>query len=152
MTHKVHTLRRENSVEDAINLMAMEDIGAIPIIDDDSHVVGILTDRDIVVRCFYNKHPLVTTVEEYMTTNVCTLYEDEEVGTIVSTMSQLQIKRIPIVDKDNKLAGIISLGDLATNTQTDAKSAEALRNISMPNSSDFGSNPNYDNKVDNFPL
>ncbi|XMB67937.1 CBS domain-containing protein [Mycoplasmatota bacterium zrk1] len=151
MTRKVFYLGKNNSVSEAVKIMGSEDVGAIPITDQFNKVIGIITDRDIVIRCLYQDGSLELALENYMTPNVTTVEEEATIGTVITLMSEKQIKRIPVTNHEGKLTGIVSLGDLATHSASDGKSSEALRNISLP-SNDHVSNPNHDNKVDNFPL
>ncbi len=151
MTRKVFYLGKHNTVIDAIKIMGSEDIGAVPITDESQKVIGIVTDRDLIIRCLYEGKSTDSPLGDYMSENVMTIQEDESIGSVVSLMSDKQIKRVPITNNDGVLSGIVSLGDLATHTASQAKSSEALRNISMP-PNDFSSNPNHDNKVEDFPL
>lgn len=106
------------NVYDAARIMNENHIGCIPVCDDDKKVVGIITDRDIVLRGIAcDKDAKTTPVSEIMTTNVCTCGIEEETEAVQNTMSQNQIRRIPVVDNQNKMVGILSMGDLAHHSQ-----------------------------------
>ena len=129
------------------NLMKKYDIGSLPVIDESSQVIGIVTDRDIVVRVFADILPMNTKVEDIMTHPVHTIIETAEVGEAISLMANKQVRRLPVVDNNHKLVGMISLGDLAVHQLTDGRAEIALKEISEPNT-----NPNRDLEVDDFPL
>ena len=122
-------------------------IGSLPVIDESSQVIGIVTDRDIVVRVFADILPMNTKVEDIMTHPVHTIIETAEVGEAISLMANKQVRRLPVVDNNHKLVGMISLGDLAVHLLTDGRAEIALKEISEPNT-----NPNRDLEVDDFPL
>lgn len=127
--------------------MKKYNVGSIPVIDESSQVVGIITDRDIVVRVFADILPMNTKVSEVMTHPVHTIIETAEVGEAISLMADKQVRRLPVVDNNSKLVGMISLGDLAIHQLTDGRAEIALKEISEPNT-----NPNQDLEVDDFPL
>ena len=147
MTDYVETLIATDSILKASYLMKKLGVGAIPVIDEASQVVGIITDRDLVTRGIVDKLAADTPVREIMTQPVYTINECEPVGTAISLMSDKQVRRLPVVDNLNQLTGIISLGDLATLQLTDERAGLALKEISEPNT-----NPNRDLEVDDFPL
>jgi CBS domain-containing protein len=91
-------------------------IGCIPVCNDEKNVVGVLTDRDIVLRTVAcDKNAKTTPVSEIMTTNVCTCGCEEDVIEAENAMARNQIRRIPVVDSNNKMVGILTMGDLAHN-------------------------------------
>lgn len=106
------------NVYDAARIMNENHVGCIPVCDDNKCVVGLITDRDIVLRTVAcDKNTKSTPVSEIMTTNVCTCGCKEDVKTVQQTMSKNQIRRIPVVDEKNKMVGILTMGDLAHNGQ-----------------------------------
>ena len=147
MTDGIEALTPNETVLNASRLMKKYDIGSIPVIDESSQVIGIVTDRDIVVRVFADIMPMNTKVDEIMTHPVHIIIETAEVGEAISLMADKQIRRLPVVDAQNKLVGMISLGDLAVHQLTDGRAGIALKEISEPNT-----NPNCDLEVDDFPL
>ena len=147
MTDGIEALAPNETVLNASRLMKKYDIGSLPVIDESSQVIGIVTDRDIVVRVFADILPMNTKVEDIMTHPVHTIIETAEVGEAISLMANKQVRRLPVVDNNHKLVGMISLGDLAVHQLTDGRAEIALKEISEPNS-----NPNRDWEVDDFPL
>ena len=104
------------NVYDAARIMNENHIGCIPVVNDDRNVVGVLTDRDIVLRgVACDKNIKTTKVSEIMTTYVYTCKINQSVDEVQHTMAQNQIRRVPIVDEQNKMVGILSMGDLAQN-------------------------------------
>ncbi|OQP16956.1 CBS domain-containing protein [Geobacillus zalihae] len=103
-------------------------VGAIPIVDD-GRLVGMITDRDIVVRGMAEKRPGSTAVTEVMSRDLVTLSPDDSVQKATDMMARHQIRRLPVVE-NGRLVGIISLGDLATNRYSDERAGRALSEIS----------------------
>ncbi len=147
MTDGIEALTTNETVLTASRLMKKYNIGSLPVIDDQSTVIGIVTDRDVVIRVFADILPMSTKIEDVMTSPVYTIEETAEVGAAISLMADKQVRRLPVVDSDQKLVGMISLGDLAIHQLTDGRAEIALKEISEPNT-----NPNRDLEVDDFPL
>ncbi|MEW5322537.1 CBS domain-containing protein [Geobacillus thermoleovorans] len=103
-------------------------VGAIPIVDD-GRLVGMITDRDIVVRGMAEKRPGSTAVTEVMSRDLVTLSPDDSVQKAADMMARHQIRRLPVIE-NGRLVGIISLGDLAANRYSDEHAGRALSEIS----------------------
>jgi CBS domain-containing protein len=131
MTAGVRTMSPSDSVVLAAQAMEELDVGALPVCDG-RRVLGMVTDRDIVLRgVAQGLVPDSTTVDAVMTGDVEWVFEDEEAGEAAARMQQLQIRRLPVLDREKRLVGIVSLGDLAA--KGDAEQAgEALADISEP--------------------
>ena len=113
MCQDVCFVKPDCKVYDVARIMNENHIGCIPVCDDNKSIVGLITDRDIVLRTIAcDKDYKNTPVSEVMTTDVCTCGCKEDVYQAQKTMSQNQIRRIPVVD-NNKVIGILTLGDLA---------------------------------------
>jgi len=129
MTRAVKTIPADATLREAARLMAAQDCGILPVAKGD-RLVGMLTDRDIALRAVaQNKDPDTCTVQAVMTGDVKYLFEDETTEDLVRNMSDLQIRRLPVLDRDKRLVGIVSLGDLAAKTG-DGRAAAALRSVS----------------------
>lgn len=116
MTQNVYCCNPGTNVADAAKLMCDNHIGCIPVCDANNYVVGILTDRDIILRTISsNKDAKTTPVSDVMTCNVCSCKQDATIDEVTKLMSDFQIRRIPVCDQNNKIVGILSLGDLAHN-------------------------------------
>ncbi|KAF0995783.1 CBS domain-containing protein [Geobacillus sp. TFV-3] len=103
-------------------------VRAIPIVDD-GRLVGMITDRDMVVRGIAEKRPGSTVVTEVMSRDLITLSPDDSVQKAADMMARHQIRRLPVIE-NGRLVGIISLGDLATNRYSDERAGRALSEIS----------------------
>jgi CBS domain-containing protein len=132
MTKSVEIASPEDTIHDAARAMADEDCGALPVGEND-RLVGMITDRDIVVRAIaQGKQPDECKVRDVMSREVKYVYDDETTDGLAQNMSELQIKRMPVIDRNKRLVGIVSLGDLANKGDTKHEAAEALSGISRP--------------------
>lgn len=114
MCKDVCFIKPDCKVYDAARIMCENHIGCIPVCDDKREVVGLLTDRDILLRTVAcNKDTKATSVSEIMTNDVCTCGCNDEVIHAQNKMASNQIRRIPVLDEQNKLVGILTMGDLA---------------------------------------
>lgn len=120
----------DNVFEVAVKMKELN-VGAIPIVDKDK-LVGMITDRDIVVRGVAEKHPGSTKVEDIMSSKLVTISADSTTKEAAKLMAEHQIRRLPVVEGDN-LIGIVSLGDFAIRELTDDQAKEALTEISEQN-------------------
>jgi len=125
MTKSVASVTPDTTVDQVAQLMEKHNIGAIPIVDQDN-LVGIVTDRDIVIRNIAEgKDPKTTPVSSVMTTHVVSVTPDADVNEVADKMAQNQIRRVPVVE-NNKLVGILSIGDIATDRMFDMEASKAL--------------------------
>ena len=119
MCHDVLWVNPNTSICECANLMAEHKIGCVPVCDSNQKVVGMITDRDILLRSVCtNKNTKTTPVSEIMTTDVCCCGSEERLDTAQKLMSDNQVRRLPIIDND-KIVGILSIGDISRNPNTD---------------------------------
>lgn len=131
MTKSVAYINPESTITEAAQLMQKHNIGSIPVCDKNG-VIGMLTDRDIVVRnVAHGTDPHTTSVRNVMTSQVTTVTPDTDIAQVTDIMSKNQIRRVPVVE-NNTLVGIVALGDLATDTRFDMETADTLTDISKP--------------------
>lgn len=131
MTKDIASVKREDTVERAAQMMKEYNVGSIPVVSENK-VVGIITDRDIVLRSAAEGENIEKQqVKDIMTSNPVVGKPDMDVHEAASLMSDRQIRRLPIVDKDN-LVGIVSLGDLAVEPKLQNDAESALKDISEP--------------------
>jgi CBS domain-containing protein len=131
MTDKVAYVSPEMSLVEVAQLMQKHNIGAMPVVEGD-HVVGMVTDRDIVVRnVAHQKDPASTQVSAVMSSQVETVSPEMELNKAAEIMSSKQVRRLPVLEGD-KLVGIVSLGDLATQAKYDVELGRTLTDISVP--------------------
>lgn len=113
MCSSVWAAKPETTIYDIAKLMETNQIGCVPICDANNDLVGLITDRDIVLRGIgSDKNVKTTPVSEIMSTNICTCTPEEDVYDVECIMSQNQVRRVPVVD-NNKVIGILTIGDLA---------------------------------------
>lgn len=131
MTRDVVSLSVDDTVEYAAELMKEHNIGSIPV-NTQERVVGIVTDRDIILRCVADGKNIKTEkVRDIMTSNPVVGDENIDVNDAARLMSERQIRRLPIV-ANNHLVGMVSLGDLAVEPKLHEEAGEALSEISIP--------------------
>jgi CBS domain-containing protein len=131
MTDQVAYVSPETSVVEVAQLMQKHDVGVIPVCQGND-VVGLVTDRDIVVRNIaHGKDPHTTVARDVMTSHVKTVSSEMSLNQAAEIMANHQIRRLPVVDND-RLVGMISLGDLATQAKYDVELAKTLGEISQP--------------------
>ena len=133
MTKSVQTATADTTLREVAVMMRDGDMGSVPVVDD-GRLVGIVTDRDIVVRAMAEGKDGSASVSDAMTTDIATSAPDDYVFEAVRLMGDKQVRRIPVVDADRKLVGIIALADVALETEDDHDLAEALEEISSGNS------------------
>jgi CBS domain-containing protein len=132
MTHDVVTLAPTSKVTQAAEAMKSLNVGAIPICDG-GRLLGMVTDRDLVVRVIAeHRNPETETINNIMTTDVDYCYEDQTVEEAAHVMEDRQVRRMPIVNHDKELVGIVSLGDVAVKGADKSTTADALEQISQP--------------------
>lgn len=126
MTSNVHLLSPEDSIQKAACRIRDKGIGSMPVVAGD-RLVGYITDRDIVVRGVAAGKDLSAPVSEVVTDRILYCFEDDAVEDVVENMAKNQVRRLPVLTREKRLCGIVSLGDLATRG-----SEEALSEISEP--------------------
>lgn len=130
MTRDPQTIAPDDTLRRAAELMDDLDVGVLPVCDA-GRLVGMVTDRDITVRATAaGESPEAAKVGEIMTTDLRWCYEDEDVEGAERMMRQAQIRRLPVLDRDRRLVGVLSLGDLAAKGARDVR--ETLDIISQP--------------------
>jgi CBS domain-containing protein len=131
MTADVKSVSPESSLADVARIMKDENCGIVPVIDDDRRLRGVVTDRDIVLRTLAEgKNPNDVRVGELMTDDVNGVTPEETVCEVIELMGSKQVRRVPVVDRDDRLLGIISLADVANRADYDEDLQEALEKIS----------------------
>ncbi len=112
MTRDVMLIHPNQSIQEAAALMEDCDIGSLPVADSDK-LIGMITDRDIAVRAVAKGQGPDTQVSRVMSKEVLYCFEDDDVKNVAKNMSEIQVRRLPVVTREKKLVGILSLGDLA---------------------------------------
>ncbi|MDR3491652.1 MAG: CBS domain-containing protein [Gammaproteobacteria bacterium] len=130
MSTKPEILTPETTLKEAAIKMQKKDIGFLPIGEND-RLIGVITDRDIAIRgVAAGKDPTKTTVKDIMTSEVDYCFEKDTAVKVADMMSDLQVRRLMVLNDDKRLVGIISLGDFATKSHDDALSGKTTNAIS----------------------
>jgi len=130
MNRSVVSVSPEETVDLAARLLARHNIGALPVCTSDGKLQGVLTDRDIVLRCVaLNRDPAATKTGDIMSRGVLTASPAEDAAAAGRVMAQGQVRRLPVVE-GGKVVGFLSLGDLAVRAGTDMEAGKALGKIS----------------------
>ena len=129
MTRDVKTIAPDRTLQDAARLMAALDVGVLPVGEGD-RLVGMITDRDIAVRAVAEGRDPQTPVREAMTEEIKYCFEDEDIDHVARNMGDIQVRRLPVLNRSKRLVGIVSLGDLASGRGGRDTAGRALEGIS----------------------
>jgi CBS domain-containing protein len=133
MTRGVECVQPEDSICHAARRMAELDVGSLPVCGKNDKLVGIVTDRDITIRATASScDPDRTPVRDIMTPKIVCCFEDQDVAEAARLMEEKQVRRLAVLNNENRLVGILSLGDIAVRMHDDRLSGEALERVSEP--------------------
>lgn len=135
MTRNPHVVTASASVQEAAQIMAREDVGIVPVVenDDDRRVIGVITDRDIAVRCVAQGRGADCRVSEAMSSGrITTCRENEHINRVMDAMRTEKVRRIPIVDERGALVGIVSQADVVRKTRDGSRAERTIEDISEP--------------------
>ncbi len=131
MNSHVVTISPEESVSLAARLISRHNVGSLPVCSADMRLRGMITDRDIVIRCVApQKDPGTTRIKDVMSRNIIAVSPGDDTSRVSSLMAKGQVRRLPVTE-DGRLVGIVSLGDLASRPACDAEASKALSEISL---------------------
>jgi CBS domain-containing protein len=128
MTRDVRIVAPDETLQDAARMMADIDAGILPVGEDD-RMIGMITDRDIAIRGVAQGRSPDAKVRDVMSEEVRYCFEDDDADAVLDNMGAIQVRRLPVVDSDKRLVGIVSIGDLAGKPQEAAHAGEALGEI-----------------------
>jgi CBS domain-containing protein len=134
MTREPVAVELNDAIGRVAELMKRQDVGAVPVVETTAsrRLVGIITDRDIVVKVLAVGRDASSAVHEAMTSHPATCREDEDVTEAVARMADRQVRRLPVVDAEGRLCGIIAQADIATRVKKDKTTGELVEAISEP--------------------
>lgn len=133
MTRGVECTRPHATLREAAQRMRDLDVGPLPVCGDNDRLVGMITDRDIIVRAVAEGHdPNTARVQDVMTPDIIYCFEDQNVSEAADLMKEHQVRRLAVLNRDKRLVGIISLGDLAVETGDDQLSGDTVEAVSAP--------------------
>jgi CBS domain-containing protein len=130
MTRDVHLASPDQTIREAAVEMAKADIGSLPVGEND-RLIGMITDRDIVLRAVAEGRSPDTRVREVMTDTIKYCYEDDDVAHVAQNMAELQVRRLPVVNRDKRLVGIVALSNMAQCGDKHA-TEDMLRGVAKP--------------------
>ena len=132
MTPGAECTRADATLREVAERMKALDVGSLPVCEGD-RVIGMVTDRDITVRSVSSgQDPRTQRVRDIMTSEVFCCFEDQDVTEAAEMMKDKQVRRLPVLDREKRLTGIVSLGDLALETSDEEMVGKALEGISEP--------------------
>ena len=133
MTPDPQCVTPSDTVTEAARIMRDSDVGIVPVIDDSNsmRLAGVITDRDIAIRCVAEGRDGTCRVSDLMSAEVVTALPDDDVSRVMDRMKTEQVRRIPIVDGDQRLVGIIAQADIALETD-DRSAGDVVEKISEP--------------------
>lgn len=133
MTRGVECVRPTDSLQQAAQKMRNMDVGPLPVCDENNRLAGMITDRDITVRAVADAcDPRTTQVKDIMTSEVVYCYEDQDVQDAAQLMKEYRVRRVVVLNRDKRLVGIVSLGDLVVETGDETLAGETLEQVSLP--------------------
>lgn len=131
MTPSPTACQPENTAIEAAELMRREDCGLVPVVSENGKLIGVLTDRDIVVKIVAEgRDARSTAVSEVMSTDLVTCLPQETIETVMEQMATRQVRRIPIVERDGSLVGIVAQADIATRIANPQETGQVVQAIS----------------------
>ena len=131
MSRDVKVISPDMTIRDAARKMRDGDFGMMPVGEDD-RLIGTISDRDIAIRAVAEGKDAATSVRDVMSEGVAWAYEDDSVEEATKIMSERQVRRLPVVDRNKRLVGIVALGDFAVESSEIRPAAQALSEISKP--------------------
>jgi CBS domain-containing protein len=133
MTPNPECIPPDATLQEAARRMRDLDVGPLPVCGDDDRLAGMITDRDIAIRAVAEgKDPTTTTVREAMSEHIVYAFEDQDIEDAARLMEQKKIRRLVVLDRNKRLKGIVSLGDLAVESGDRARACEILHEVSDP--------------------
>jgi CBS domain-containing protein len=131
MTKNPVTVRADDTARKAAGLMRDSHVGPIPVLDQEHKLIGLVTDRDLAIKIVAEGKPAETKVSDVMSRDLFTCGPDDNVKEAIRTMETHQVRRVPIVDDEGHLLGIVAQADLATKTQKPERVAKTVESISQ---------------------
>ncbi|UOF02913.1 CBS domain-containing protein [Bdellovibrio reynosensis] len=130
MSPRASVIHFDKTVVEAAMMMEAQDVGSIPVEKNDK-MIGMITDRDICIRVVAQRRdPNITTVEEVMSEGIEYCFEEDEINSVATKMARNQVRRLPVVNANKRLVGMVSLGDIATKVKDPSISHQVLSGVS----------------------
>jgi CBS domain-containing protein len=133
MTQGCECIGPDATIQEAAQKMRDLGVGPLPVCGENDRLIGMITDRDITIRAVAEgEDPCSACVRDVMTPDIVCCFEDQDIEEAAQMMEQKQIRRLVVLNRDKRLVGILSLGDLAVQTRDERLAGEALERISEP--------------------
>jgi CBS domain-containing protein len=133
MSTSLEVVAPDTSIQEAADRMRALDVGALPVCEAGQRLIGMVTDRDIVIRAVARgEEPGKTKTSDVMTRDLVWCYDDDSLEEVTRKMRERQVRRIPVLNRSKKLVGVVSLGDLATSSGDTTMTSRTLEHISRP--------------------
>ena len=129
MSGNVQVVSPDMTIREAARMMREGDFGMMPVAEND-RMIGAISDRDVAIRAVADGKGPDTKVREIMSAGICWAYDDDTIEHAAEVMSEHQVRRLPVVNRDKRLVGIVALGDFAVDKSEIRSAAEALSHIS----------------------
>ncbi|KZN21037.1 MULTISPECIES: CBS domain-containing protein [Pseudomonas] len=129
MTKDVLTAKPSQTIQEAANMMARIDSGAI-MVEEQERLIGMITDRDIAIRAVAEGLPGKTPISKVMTGGIRYCFEDEDIENVAKNMADVQLRRLPVLNRDKRLVGVVSLGNIAS-TRSQSAAVTVLRGVAQ---------------------
>jgi CBS domain-containing protein len=131
MTANPECVNEKDGIREVARIMKKQDTGVVPVVDGGRKILGLVTDRDIVVRGIAEGRDLESVrVSEIMTKNVRTVREDADLNDVLRTMENAEVRRVPVVNESEEIVGIVSIADIATLSNQTGRVGKAVEEIS----------------------
>jgi CBS domain-containing protein len=129
MSTNLNLVEPSDSVQDAAKKLRQFDVGSLPVCEG-RRLVGIITDRDIVLRVLAEDRSVTTAVADAMSSDVIFAHEDDDITTLVKHMQDNEVRRVPVVNRHDESVGIVALADLARSNASDSLKVKGLQSVS----------------------
>ena len=131
MTRNCIYVSPDTTIKDAAQIMKDQDIGFIPVAEDDK-MIGMVTDRDIVIRAVAEGAAPDKDVQSVMSPHTYYCYDDQDAEEVCANMAEIKVRRLPVVNRDKRLVGVVSIGDLAQDVD-EIQVGQTVQSITDPN-------------------
>lgn len=133
MTRDPASVSPDSSAREAAQVMLREEVGLVPVVDRDNHIMGVVTDRDIAIRCVAEGKDGSCSVREVMSSgDIATCKVSDELDSLISAMRSEKVRRIPVVDERGGLVGIVAQADIVRKSSDGASAGQTVGKISEP--------------------
>ncbi len=136
MSERIKFCHENSTIKEAVNIMNNFNCGVVPVVDENNKISGLVTDRDIALYSVLQEENAETTeLKDFMTRDIITCDLDDDIDQAIEKMKRYKVRRLPVVNPENEIVGLLSLGDIAVKSGEEHETFEALEYISEPSGS-----------------